>query len=55
MATILFSIRPDDGRPVYRQIVDQVKAALASGKLRPATNCRPIATSRATSWSRRSR
>jgi len=35
MATILFSIRPDDGRPVYRQIVDQVKAALASGKLRP--------------------
>jgi GntR family transcriptional regulator len=35
MASILFSIRPDDGRPVYRQIVDQVKAALGSGKLRP--------------------
>jgi GntR family transcriptional regulator len=35
MATILFSIRPDDGRPVYRQIVDQVKAALGSGRLRP--------------------
>lgn len=35
MASILFSIRPDDGRPVYRQIVDQVKAALGSGRLRP--------------------
>jgi GntR family transcriptional regulator len=35
MAAILFSIRSDDGRPVYRQIVDQVKAALGSGKLRP--------------------
>ena len=35
MASILFSIRPDDGRPVYRQIVDQVMAALGSGKLRP--------------------
>jgi len=35
MAAILFSIRPDDGRPVYRQIVDQVKAALGSGRLRP--------------------
>ena len=35
MTSILFTIRPDDGRPVYRQIVDQVKAALGSGKLRP--------------------
>jgi len=35
MAGILFSIRPDDGKPVYRQIVEQVKAALASGRLRP--------------------
>ncbi len=24
MPAILFSIRPDDGRPVYRQIVDQM-------------------------------
>jgi GntR family transcriptional regulator len=35
MSSILYSIRPDDGRPVYRQIVDQVKGALGSGKLRP--------------------
>ena len=35
MSSILYSIRPDDGRPVYRQIVDQIKGALGSGKLRP--------------------
>jgi len=35
MSSMLYSIRPDDGRPVYRQIVDQIKGALGSGKLRP--------------------
>ena len=34
MATMLFSIRPGDGQPLYRQIVEQVKAAIAAGKLR---------------------
>lgn len=32
---ILFSIRAGDGTPIYRQIVEQVKAAIAAGKLRP--------------------
>lgn len=32
---ILFSIRAGDGQPIYRQIVEQVKAAIAAGKLRP--------------------
>jgi GntR family transcriptional regulator len=35
MAALLFSLRPDDGKPLYRQIVEQVKAALGSGRLRP--------------------
>ena len=35
MATMLFSIRAGDGTPIYRQIVEQVKAAIAAGKLRP--------------------
>lgn len=35
MAAPLFSIWPGDGRPLYRQIVDQVRAAVASGRLRP--------------------
>lgn len=35
MATMLFTIRAGDGQPIYRQIVEQVKAAIAAGKLRP--------------------
>ena len=29
----LFSIQPGDGLPIYRQIVEQVKAAIAGGSL----------------------
>jgi GntR family transcriptional regulator len=35
MASMLFSVKPGDGRPIYRQLVEQVKAALAAGRLRP--------------------
>ena len=35
MAEMLFSVRPGDGHPLYRQIVEQVKAAIAAGRLRP--------------------
>ena len=31
----LFSVHPGDGLPIYRQIVEQAKAAIASGLLRP--------------------
>ena len=34
MASILFSVQPGNGQLVYRQIVEQVKAAMASGRLR---------------------
>ncbi len=34
MATPLFSISPGDDRPIFRQIVEQVKAAIASGRLK---------------------
>ncbi len=32
---ILWSIHPGDGRPIYRQIVEQAKGAIAAGRLRP--------------------
>jgi GntR family transcriptional regulator len=32
---MLFTINPSDGLPIYRQIVRQVKHAVASGKLAP--------------------
>ncbi len=35
MINVLLSVSPGDGRPIYRQIVDQVKAALAAGRLKP--------------------
>ena len=35
MAPILFSIQSGDDRPIYRQIIEQVKSAIASGRLRP--------------------
>lgn len=35
MPTLLFSVTPGDDRPIYRQIVEQVKAAIASGRLKP--------------------
>ena len=34
MAPVLFSIHSGDGLPIYRQIVEQVKAAIASGRLK---------------------
>jgi GntR family transcriptional regulator len=35
MAAILFSVSPGDGLPIYRQIVEQVKGAIAAGRLQP--------------------
>jgi GntR family transcriptional regulator len=35
MAAPLFSVQPGDGLSLYRQIVEQAKAAIASGRLRP--------------------
>lgn len=35
MTSPLFAIRAGDGRPIYRQIVEQIKAALAAGRLTP--------------------
>lgn len=34
-ARILLSVNPGDGLPIYRQIADQVKAALAAGLIGP--------------------
>src|SRR5262245_4649985 len=34
MARVLFSIGTGNGRSIYRQIVEQAKAAMASGRLR---------------------
>lgn len=35
MSDVLFSIQAGDDRPIYRQIVEQVKSAIASARLRP--------------------
>ncbi|MBI4584550.1 MAG: GntR family transcriptional regulator [Planctomycetes bacterium] len=35
MASILFSVNPGDGLPIYRQIVEQVKGAVSAGRLKP--------------------
>jgi GntR family transcriptional regulator len=32
---MLFSVNPNDGLPIYRQIIRQVKHAVASGRLAP--------------------
>lgn len=34
MVAIIFSVSVGNGQPIYRQIVEQVKAALASGRLK---------------------
>lgn len=36
-ATIQFEIQPSSGVPIYRQLMDQVKALVASGRLVPGS------------------
>jgi GntR family transcriptional regulator len=39
---VLFHINTASGVPVYRQIIDQVKRAMASGALRPGDRLPPV-------------
>ena len=41
---MLIQISPRDGVPIYRQIVNQVKYLVASGRLRPGDELPPIRT-----------
>lgn len=37
-------ISPNDGRPIYRQIVDQIKHLIAAGRLNPHDELPPVRT-----------
>ena len=48
--TMEFQCDPTSRVPIYRQLMDQIRQAVARGRLRPGAGCRRCACCRA-SWS----